>query len=69
MSSRSSDPINAQSLIMTQKLTLFRAIIVLPRPTVIAASYSENGADDNDAKTTGVKLLVLKQTFLTTILE
>ena len=50
MSSKSSDPINAQSMIMTKKLTLFRAIILLPSPTVIAASDSENGADDNDAK-------------------
>ena len=49
---------------MTQRLTLFRAIILLPSPTVIAASDSENGADDNDAKTSGVELLVLKYIFL-----
>ena len=29
MFSKSSDPVNAQSLIMTQKLTLFRGIILL----------------------------------------
>ena len=57
MSSKSSDAINAQSLITTQMLTLFRAIILLLSPTVIVASDSEYGAHDNDAKTSGVELL------------
>ena len=59
MSSESSDPINAQSLIMTQLLTLFQAIILLLSRTVIEASDSENGAVDDDCKTCGVELVVL----------
>ncbi len=52
-------PINVQFLMITQNLTIFRAIILLIESEIMEASDVENGADDRDEKQAVLKLLML----------
>ena len=52
-------PINVQFLMITQNLTIFRAIILFIESEIMEASDVENGADDRDEKQAVLKLLML----------